>query len=158
MIEKRKETVMTDEEYMRLALAEAEQAGREGEIPIGAVLVYRDAVIAADHNRRETDLDPTAHAEVLVLRRGALRLSRWRLTECTLYVTIEPCAMCAGAIMNARVSRLVYGAADVREGGVDSRFHICEGAVMNHRLAVRSGVLAGECGGMVERFFLTHRR
>lgn len=148
---------MTDREYMELALLEAEKAEREGEIPIGAVLVFRDTVLAAAHNRRETDYDPTAHAEILALRRGAARLGRWRLTECTLYVTIEPCAMCAGAVMNARISRLVYGAADVRAGGVDSRFHICEKPVMNHVLAVRSGVLAARCRELMDRFFLRRR-
>lgn len=148
---------MTDREYMELALFEAEKAEREGEIPIGAVLVFRDTVLAAAHNRRETDYDPTAHAEILTLRRGAERLGRWRLTECTLYVTIEPCAMCAGAVMNARISRLVYGAADVRAGGVDSRFHICEEPVMNHVLAVRSGVLAARCRELMDRFFLRRR-
>lgn len=148
---------MTDTDYMKLALLEAQQAAAEGEIPIGAVLVCRGAVLAAAHNRRENDNDPTAHAEILALRRGAERLGRWRLTECTLYVTIEPCAMCAGAIMNARIGRLVYGAADVRAGGVDSFFHICEGAVMNHRLAVCSGILAEECSRLVDEFFLTHR-
>lgn len=148
---------MTDREYMELALFEAEKAEREGEIPIGAVLVFRDTVLAAAHNRRETDYDPTAHAEILALRRGAERLGRWRLTECTLYVTIEPCAMCAGAVMNARISRLVYGAADVRAGGVDSCFHICEEPVMNHVLAVRSGVLAARCRELMDRFFLRRR-
>lgn len=148
---------MTDREYMELALLEAEKAEREGEIPIGAVLVFRDTVLAAAHNRRETDYDPTAHAEILALRRGAERLGRWRLTECTLYVTIEPCAMCAGAVMNARISRLVYGAADVRAGGVDSRFRICEEPVMNHVLAVRSGVLAARCRELMDRFFLRRR-
>lgn len=148
---------MTDREYMELALLEAEKAEREGEIPIGAVLVFRDTVLVAAHNRRETDYDPTAHAEILALRRGAERLGRWRLTECTLYVTIEPCAMCAGAVMNARISRLVYGAADVRAGGVDSRFHICEKPVMNHVLAVRSGVLAARCRELMDRFFLRRR-
>ncbi len=148
---------MTDREYMELALFEAEKAEREGEIPIGAVLVFRDTVLAAAHNRRETDYDPTAHAEILALRRGAERLGRWRLTECTLYVTIEPCAMCAGAVMNARISRLVYGAADIRAGGVDSRFHICEKPVMNHVLAVRSGVLAARCRELMDRFFLRRR-
>ena len=148
---------MTDREYMELALLEAEKAEREGEIPIGAVLVFRDTVLAAAHNRRETDYDPTAHAEILALRRGAERLGRWRLTECTLYVTIEPCAMCAGAVMNARISRLVYGAADIRAGGVDSRFHICEKPVMNHVLAVRSGVLAARCRELMDRFFLRRR-
>ncbi len=148
---------MTDREYMELALFEAEKAEREGEIPIGAVLVFRDTVLAAAHNRKETDYDPTAHAEILALRRGAERLGRWRLTECTLYVTIEPCAMCAGAVMNARISRLVYGAADIRAGGVDSRFHICEKPVMNHVLAVRSGVLAARCRELMDRFFLRRR-
>ncbi len=148
---------MTDREYMELALFEAEKAEREGEIPIGAVLVFRDTVLAAAHNRRETDYDPTAHAEILALRRGAERLGRWRLTECTLYVTIEPCAMCAGAVMNARISRLVYGAADIRAGGVDSRFRICEEPVMNHVLAVRSGVLAARCRELMDRFFLRRR-
>lgn len=148
---------MTDREYMELALLEAEKAEREGEIPIGAVLVFRDTVLAAAHNRRETDYDPTAHAEILALRRGAERLGRWRLTECTLYVTIEPCAMCAGAVMNARISRLVYGAADIRAGGVDSRFRICEEPVMNHVLAVRSGVLAARCRELMDRFFLRRR-
>lgn len=148
---------MTDREYMELALFEAEKAEREGEIPIGAVLVFRDTVLAAAHNRRETDYDPTAHAEILALRRGAERLGRWRLTECTLYVTIEPCAMCAGAVMNARISRLVYGAADIRAGGVDSRFCICEEPVMNHVLAVRSGVLAARCRELMDRFFLRRR-
>ena len=148
---------MTDREYMELALFEAEKAEREGEIPIGAVLVFRDTVLAAAHNRRETDYAPTAHAEILALRRGAERLGRWRLTECTLYVTIEPCAMCAGAVMNARISRLVYGAADIRAGGVDSRFHICEKPVMNHVLAVRSGVLAARCRELMDRFFLRRR-
>lgn len=148
---------MTDREYMELALLEAEKAEREEEIPIGAVLVFRDTVLAAAHNRRETDYDPTAHAEILALRRGAERLGRWRLTECTLYVTIEPCAMCAGAVMNARISRLVYGAADIRAGGVDSRFRICEEPVMNHVLAVRSGVLAARCTELMDRFFLRRR-
>lgn len=148
---------MTDREYMELALLEAEKAEREGEIPIGAVLVFRDTVLVAAHNRRETDYDPTAHAEILALRRGAERLGRWRLTECTLYVTIEPCAMCAGAVMNARISRLVYGAADIRAGGVDSRFRICEEPVMNHVLAVRSGVLAARCRELMDRFFLRRR-
>lgn len=149
---------MTDTEYMRMALLEAQKAENEGEIPIGAVLVYRDSILALGHNRRETDHDPTAHAELLVLRRGAFRLNRWRLTECTLYVTIEPCAMCAGAIMNARINRLVYGAADVRAGGIDSYFHICENAVMNHRLSICSGILADECSRIVNDFFLSHRK
>lgn len=149
---------MTDEEYMKLALTEAEAAGKEGEIPIGAVLVWKDRVIAAAHNRRENDHDPTAHAEILALRRGAHRLGRWRLTECVLYVTIEPCAMCAGAIMNSRLTRLVYGAPDERAGGIHSHFHICEGAVMNHRLTVTRGILKKECEEIVLSFFHAQRQ
>lgn len=148
---------MTDEEYMELALLEAEKAAKAGEIPIGAVLVLRDAVLAAAHNEREKSSDPTAHAEVLAIRKGAERLSNWRLTDCTLYVTIEPCAMCAGAIMNARVGRLVYGAPNVQAGGVDSCFHICDSHVMNHHVVRRSGVLARECQAVMDHFFAMHR-
>lgn len=148
---------MTDREYMEFALTEAAEAEKEGEIPIGAVLVWKDRIIAAAHNRRENDRDPTAHAEILVLRKGAHRLGRWRLTECTLYVTIEPCAMCAGAIMNSRISRLVYGAPDDRAGGIHSHFHICEDSVMNHRLTVTQGILEKECEQIVLSFFSTRR-
>lgn len=148
---------MTDSEYMRLAILEARKAGGEGEIPIGAVIACGDRVLSAAHNRCETDHDPTAHAEILAIRRAAERLGNWRLTECTLYVTIEPCAMCAGAVMNARVGRLVYGSADERAGGVDSCFHICEGTEMNHHLAVRGGVLAEECRSLVDEHFHTKR-
>lgn len=148
---------MTDQEYMKAALLEAKKANREGEVPIGAVLVWKDRIIAADHNRREQDFDPTAHAEVLVLRKGAHRLSRWRLTECSLYVTMEPCAMCAGAIMNARVGRLIYGAADKRAGGVTSCYQICNGSIMNHILSVTSGVLEEECRETIDGFFRLQR-
>lgn len=148
---------MTDEEYMKLALAEAEKAGKEGEIPIGAVLVYKDVVLVMAHNEREQGFDPTAHAEIIALRKGARYLSNWRLTPCTLYVTIEPCAMCAGAIMNARVGRLVYGAPNVQAGGVDSHFHICDGSVMNHSLIVRSGILQQECQELMDHFFQSRR-
>ncbi len=148
---------MTDEEYMKLALLEAEKAGEEGEIPIGAILVLHDAVLAASHNERERTFDPTAHAEVLAIRKGSARIANWRLTDCTLYVTIEPCAMCAGAIMNARIGRLVYGAPNKQAGGIDSCFHIGEGGVMNHNLSVRSGVLAEKCQDMMDRFFAQRR-
>lgn len=148
---------MTDSEYMRLALAEARKSAIENEIPIGALLVYHDIVIASAHNERENSLDPTAHAEILVLRKGAQLLSNWRLTSCTLYVTIEPCAMCAGAIMNARIDRLVYGSPDHRAGGVDSHFHICDGDVMNHHVSVSSGILAHECQELMDTFFARRR-
>ncbi len=148
---------MSDADYMRLALKKAEEGMRKGEIPIGAVLTYKGMVIALEHNLRETEYDPTAHAELLVLRRGAMRLSRWRLTGCTLYVTIEPCAMCAGAILNARISRLVYGAADIQAGAIDSHFQICETNGAKNPLAVKSGIYADECSALLQKFFLTHR-
>lgn len=148
---------MTDAEYMSLALEEAEKAFAEGEVPIGAVLVRGGQLLAAGRNRLEQSPDPTAHAEILCLRRGAERLGRRRLTDCTLYVTIEPCAMCAGAIMNARLGRLVYGAADAMAGGISSQYHIADGSFMNHRLSVTSGILADECKALVDRFFRSRR-
>lgn len=155
--ERRENQPMKDEDYMRLALQKAEEGLRNGEVPIGAVLVREGIVIAAAHNWREHGHDPTAHAEILVLRRGARRLSRWRLTGCTLYVTIEPCVMCAGAIMNARVSRLVYGAPDVQAGAIRSRRCIDEAAGFGGSLAVRTGVCEEECRALLQEFFLTHR-
>ena len=148
---------MTDDEYMGMALNEAEKAYREGEVPIGAVLVYDDAVIAADHNRREQLADPTAHAEVLVIREGAGFLGHWRLTGCSLYVTIEPCFMCAGAIMNARVSRLVYGSDDPDNGGLTSGRSLFKGVVLNHKISVSSGIRERECKKILDDFFASHR-
>lgn len=149
---------MTDIEYMQLALAEAKKAKSEEEIPIGAVIAWRDTVLAAAHNLCETEHDPTAHAEILAIRRAAARLGNWRLTECTLYVTIEPCAMCAGAIMNARLGRLVYGSPDEKAGGIDSRFRIACGTEMNHHLAVSSGILSAECRKILLEDFHTQRQ
>ena len=148
---------MNDTEYMHLAVKEAQKAFQEGEIPIGAVLVYKDTVIAAGHNQRESTHDPTAHAEIEVIRKGAQFLSQWRLTDCTLYVTIEPCPMCAGAMMNARIGKLVYGSPNPIYGAIDSRFHIGENGVLNHTLEVRSGVLQEECKQLMNRFFTSHR-
>ncbi len=148
---------MTDEEYMKLAITEAQKARAEGEIPIGAVLVWRGIVLAADHNRREEEKDPTAHAEILVIRKAGARISNWRLTNTVLYVTIEPCAMCAGAIMNARIGRLVYGSADERAGGVRSAWHITDGSTMNHRIEVTSGICEKECRALMDEFFATRR-
>ena len=144
---------MTDSEYMQFALKEAQKAAEEGEIPIGAVLVYRDMVIAAGHNRKETDRDPTAHAEVLVLREGAHILGRWRLTGASLYVTIEPCPMCAGALLNARISRLVYGSPNPQYGAIESRFHITGEGVLNHTMEITSGICRKECQQLVDSFF-----
>ncbi len=148
---------MTDTEYMRLALAEARKAYDEGEIPIGAVLVWRDTIIAAGHNRREATFDPTSHAEIEVIREASQFLSRWRLTDCRLYVTIEPCPMCSGAIMAARVGQLIYGAANPLYGGIHSRFQIGESGVLNHTLEIKSGVLEKECREIMDDFFISHR-
>jgi len=146
-----------DTAFMREALAEAQKAFHKGEIPIGAVLVHKDNIIARNHNRREELHDPTAHAEILVLREAGAILGGWRLPETTLYVTIEPCPMCAGALVQARVSRLVYGAADVKGGAVESLYRITTDDRLNHRLAVTAGILAGEAGELMRRFFQARR-
>ena len=148
---------MTDNQYMQLALEEAKKALSENEIPIGAVLVCRDTVIAMGHNRREATFDPTSHAEIEVIREASQFLSRWRLTDCVLYVTIEPCPMCAGAMMNARIGKLVYGAPNKLYGGIDSKFHIGETGVANHSLEIKSGVLASDCQALMDTFFSSHR-
>lgn len=147
---------MTDTEYMQIALGEAQKAYHEGEIPIGAVLVYQDIILAADHNRCEATFDPTSHAEINVIRAASHFLSKWRLTDTRLYVTIEPCPMCAGAIMNARIPYLIYGAANPLYGGIDSRFHIGE-SMANHTLDITSGILKEKCQALMDDFF-THRR
>ena len=149
---------MNDFELMGLALAEAEQAAAEGEVPIGAVLVFAGEVIAQAHNRRETDHDATAHAEMLVIREACRKLRRWRLTGATLYVTIEPCPMCAGALVMSRVDRLVYGSPDFRAGAVESIFNVVQHPSLNHRLAVTAGVRQDECAAAMQAFFRDRRR
>ncbi|HEX6970891.1 MAG TPA: tRNA adenosine(34) deaminase TadA [Limnochordia bacterium] len=146
-----------DEAFMRLALAEAERALPLGEVPIGAVIVEGERVVARAHNLRETWRDPTAHAELIVLRRAARALDRWRLTGTTLYVTIEPCPMCAGALLLARVDRLVYGAADPKAGAAGSIVDLVRHSAFNHRLEVQGGVLAEPCGAIVRAFFSSRR-
>ena len=143
--------------FMREALAEADQAARIGEVPIGAVLVRNDQIIARAHNLRETSGDPTAHAEILVLREAAGAQRHWRLTGTTLYVTLEPCPMCAGALVQARVERLVYGAADPKAGVVGSLMNLVQDDRLNHRVEVTSGVLATECGTILKEFFRERR-
>lgn len=143
---------------MGLALAEAEQAAAEGEVPIGAVLVFAGEVVAQAHNRRETDHDATAHAEMLVIREACRKLKRWRLTGATLYVTIEPCPMCAGALVMSRVDRLVYGSPDFRAGAVESIFNVVQHPSLNHRLAVTAGVRQDECAAVMQAFFRDRRR
>ncbi len=149
---------MTDEEYMREALAEARKAYDMGEIPIGAVLVHEDQIISRHHNRREVDHDATAHAEVLVIREANAMLERWRLTGCTLYVTIEPCPMCAGAIINSRIDRVVYGSSDYKGGAVESLFNVLSHPNLNHEPQVLAGVLQDECSQIMKDFFKERRR
>ncbi|MEO3873215.1 tRNA adenosine(34) deaminase TadA [Nonomuraea sp. B12E4] len=149
---------MTHEEAMRLALAEAVAAGERGEIPVGAVVLDPlGDVLAAAGNDRESTADPTAHAEVLALRRAAARRGQWRLSGCTLVVTLEPCTMCAGAAVLARVERVVYGAVDEKGGAVGSLWDVVRDRRLNHRPEVVMGVLAEECAGVLKRFFATRR-
>jgi tRNA(adenine34) deaminase len=146
-----------DDHYMGLALAEARRAYERGEVPIGAVLVVDGAVVAAGHNLRETWQDATAHAEIIVIREACRKLGRWRLTGATLYVTIEPCPMCAGALVLSRVDRLVYGSADYKAGAVESVFNVVQNEALNHRLAVSAGVRADECAAIMRDFFRDRR-
>jgi tRNA(adenine34) deaminase len=142
---------------MLLALAEARAAIEHGDVPVGAVVVHRGDVIAARHNERELTHDPSAHAEILAMRDAARRLGQWRLDECTLYVTLEPCAMCAGAAVNARLGRLVYAAHDPKAGAVTSHFGLLDNDVLNHRVEVTSGVGATEAAELLRAFFRERR-
>ncbi len=143
---------------MTLALEEAKKARVLGEVPIGAVVVYKGQVIAAAHNRRELDQNPTAHAEILAIQKAAEIIGSWRLVDCSLYVTLEPCPMCAGALVNARVSRVVFGAKDAKAGALRSLYAIGEDPRLNHLVDVRAGVLAVECGAILTDFFRDIRR
>lgn len=147
-----------DGRFMREALRAARRAPAHRDVPIGAVVVKDGLVVARARNRREADHDPTAHAEVLVLRRAARRLGTWRLDGCTLYVTLEPCAMCAGAIVLSRLPRLVYGAADPKAGFAGSLGDLCRDARLNHRVEVETGLLEEECGTILKEFFRERRR
>lgn len=146
-----------DADYMKLALEEARLAAEAGEVPIGAILVREGAVIARSGNRTIRDCDPTAHAEICVLREAARALGNYRLAGTTLYVTIEPCAMCAGAMIQARVTRLVYGADDPKGGAVQSCFEVLSHARLNHQVEITSGVLADECASIIQSFFASRR-
>lgn len=143
---------------MQEALAEARRAAEIGEVPIGAVVVREGAVIGRGHNRRETAGDPLAHAEILAIRQAALQVGGWRLAGCTLYVTLEPCAMCAGALVNSRVERLVYGAADPKAGYCGTLGNLVQDPRLNHRLEVTAGVLEGESAALLRGFFASLRR
>ena len=149
---------MTDKEFMTLALEEALRAYHENEIPIGAVLIDEDGIlIARDHNRIEQLGDATAHAELLTLRAASRKLKRRRLTNCTLYSTVEPCAMCAGALVLCRVKRLVYGATDSKFGAAESLFNVVNNPALNHQLLVTAGVMEEDCRDLMRNFF-TERR
>ncbi len=149
---------ITDAEAMRNALREARAAERHGDVPVGAVVVRDGEVVAARHNERELTGDPTAHAEVLALRDAAAAVGHWRLDDCTLFVTLEPCAMCAGAIVNGRVGRVVFGAADPKAGAVRSLYQVADDPRLNHRAIVESGLCADEAGGLLIAFFAARRR
>ncbi|MBS2023398.1 MAG: tRNA adenosine(34) deaminase TadA [Deltaproteobacteria bacterium] len=143
---------------MSEALALARTAGSEGEVPIGAVVVFEGRIVGRGRNARERGNDPTAHAEIVALQEAARSLGRWRLTGCTLYVTLEPCFMCAGALVNARVDRLVFAVLDPKAGAVGSLADVCRDPRLNHRLAVDSGVLGDECGALLKDFFRERRK
>lgn len=138
---------------MKEALKEAKKAYKKGEVPVGAVLVVDDKIIARAYNIKENSLDPTAHAEVLVIKKAAKKLGAWRLTEATLYVTKEPCIMCAGAIINARIKRVVYGCDDTKAGAVVSLYNILQDPRLNHQVEVKKGILEEECRSILKQFF-----
>lgn len=148
---------MQDETFMLLALEEARLALAEGETPVGCVIVRDGRIIARGHNRRHNDHDPTAHAEILAIRRAASVLGDWRLSGCTLYVTLEPCPMCAGAILMARLSRLVFGASDPAQGCAGSVYRIPEDPAFSHFCPIDGGVLQEECAALISDFFFHAR-
>jgi len=147
-----------DREWMRLALREAERALDNQDVPIGAIAVHQDAIIGRGYNRREADKDPTAHAEIIAMRAAAAALGRWRLDDVTLYCTLEPCAMCAGAMVLARLPRLVYGALDPKAGAAGSVFNLTRHHRLNHRVHVDGGLYADEAAELIREFFRQLRR
>ncbi|MHC4475257.1 MAG: tRNA adenosine(34) deaminase TadA [Planctomycetota bacterium] len=146
-----------DERFMRAAIEAAKVAQENGDVPIGAVIVHEDTVIAKAYNQREQLQDPTAHAEIIALTQAAAALGSWRLHGCTVYVTLEPCPMCAGALVLARVDRLVYGCSDPKTGACESLYNIVQDERLNHRLEITAGVLGEECGRVLQGFFQQRR-
>jgi tRNA(adenine34) deaminase len=146
-----------DDEFMREALAEAEAAREDGEVPVGAIVVLGGAVIGRGRNAVIKSSDPTAHAEVVALREAARAVGNYRLTGATVYSTIEPCAMCAGALVLARIAKLVYGATDPKAGAVDSHFGVCKTDFLNHQVSVEGGILEDECRRVLQSFFRERR-
>jgi tRNA(adenine34) deaminase len=156
------ERMLNDEQWMNEALALAREAAAAGEIPVGAIVVHHapgDAprIIGRGFNRREAENDPSAHAEIVAMREAGAFLKSWRLLDCTMYVTLEPCPMCAGGIVQARLKRLVYGCTDPKAGAVDTLFKLCTDERLNHRVEVAGGVLAEECGRVLKEFFSARR-
>jgi len=154
----RREESAADVSYMRLAFDEACAAAAAGEIPVGAVVVANGAVLAHTHNLREERQSALAHAEILAIETASARLKSWRLEECTIYVTLEPCIMCVGAILQARIARLVFGCLDAKAGAVESLYRLCEDARLNHRLPVTGGILAEDCSRILTEFFSDLRK
>lgn len=161
MTREHSETSPDDREHLRYmgqAFAMAEEAYRQEEVPVGAVIVAEGQIIAAAHNQREALRDPTAHAEMIAITQAAESLGSWRLTDCTLYVTLEPCPMCAGAVFQARIPRLVFGALDPKAGAVESLYHVLSDQRLNHQTAILSGVMAEPCGELLSKFFRERRK
>lgn len=158
LIERIVKEIVVDEKFMEVALEEARAAASEGEVPVGAVLVKNGDIIGRDHNRCIQVNDPTAHAEILVIRKGGEVLGNYRLADTTLYVTVEPCPMCVGAITHGRIVRLVYGAPDEKTGAVGSRFTLLNDPHLNHRVEVRGGILRQECAQVLRLFFSGRRQ
>jgi tRNA(adenine34) deaminase len=150
---------MTDSSLMKQAIAEANAAMALKEVPVGCVVLHRPTsqIIGRGHNRRNTDTDPSAHAEILALREAATALGQWRLMDCTLAVTLEPCPMCAGAIVNARIGRLIYGCDDPKAGAVRTLFQLCDDPRLNHRVEIAGGILADSCSQLLRDFFSAQR-
>jgi len=148
---------MTDEEYMRLAITEARLAAENGEVPVGALVVQNNRVLARGANRTIADCDPSAHAEIVALRAAAREIGNYRLLGATLYVTVEPCAMCAGATVQARIARVVYGCDDPKGGAARSCFAVFDHPALNHRVDVAGGLLAEQCAGVLQTFFASRR-
>ncbi len=146
------------DEFMVAAIEQAKRAESLGDVPIGAVIVREGKIFTAGHNRTTKVADPTAHAEMVAIRQAAERLGDWRLSGCTMVVTLEPCCMCAGAIVAARIDRLIYGAADPKAGAVESLYQICSDERLNHKVQVHSGLRAEECGQLLSRFFEAQRK
>ncbi|MGI6120439.1 MAG: tRNA adenosine(34) deaminase TadA [Desulfosporosinus sp.] len=144
---------MLHQDWMRVALTQAQIAFEQGEVPIGAVIVHNGQVIALAHNEKEQRNDPTAHAEILAIQRAAKVLERWRLTDAVLYVTLEPCPMCAGAIIQSRLKQIVYGSADIKGGAAGTVMNVLDYTLWNHRVDIVAGVLEEECSDILKKFF-----